>query len=70
MLGTARGASVDALDLAIIGMGKCGARELNYISDVDVVYVIAPVPASELPEGVEPLTSRTAPRSVLSWFMR
>ena len=54
----ARGASVDALDLAIIGMGKCGARELNYISDVDVVYVIAPVPASELSEGVEPLTEQ------------
>ena len=54
----ARGASVDALDLAIIGMGKCGARELNYISDVDVVYVIASVPASELPEGVEPLTEQ------------
>ena len=54
----ARGASVDALDLAIIGMGKCGARELNYISDVDVLYVIAPVPASELPEGVEPLTEQ------------
>mgnify|MGYP000996846792 FL=1 len=54
----ARGASVDALDLAIIGMGKCGARELNYISDVDVVYVIAPVPASELPEGVESLTEQ------------
>ena len=54
----ARGASVDALDVAIIGMGKCGARELNYISDVDVVYVIAPVPASDLPEGVEPLTEQ------------
>ena len=54
----ARGASVDALDLAIIGMGKCGARELNYISDVDVVYVIAPVPASELPEGVASLTEQ------------
>ena len=25
--------------LAIIGMGKCGARELNYVSDVDVIYV-------------------------------
>ena len=50
--------SVDALDLAIIGMGKCGARELNYISDVDVVYVIVPVPDSELPEGVAPLTEQ------------
>ena len=54
----ARGASVDALDLAIIGMGKCGARELNYISDVDVVYVIAPAPASDLPEGANPLTEQ------------
>ena len=25
--------------LSIIGMGKAGARELNYISDVDVIYV-------------------------------
>ena len=25
--------------LAIIGMGKCGASELNYVSDVDVIFV-------------------------------
>lgn len=25
--------------LAVIAMGKCGARELNYVSDVDVIYV-------------------------------
>lgn len=25
--------------LAIIAMGKCGARELNYVSDVDVIFV-------------------------------
>ena len=30
---------VDMVELAIIGMGKCGARELNYLSDVDVIYV-------------------------------
>jgi glutamate-ammonia-ligase adenylyltransferase len=28
--------------LAVIGMGKCGARELNYVSDVDVVFVAEP----------------------------
>lgn len=28
--------------LAVIGMGKCGARELNYVSDVDVIFVAAP----------------------------
>lgn len=32
-------AEVDATQLAVIAMGKCGARELNYISDVDVIYV-------------------------------
>ena len=31
--------------LAVIGMGKCGARELNYVSDVDVVFVGEPCPA-------------------------
>ena len=31
---------VAAVRLAIVGMGKCGARELNYISDVDVMYVV------------------------------
>jgi [glutamine synthetase] adenylyltransferase / [glutamine synthetase]-adenylyl-L-tyrosine phosphorylase len=30
---------VAATPLAIIGMGKSGARELNYLSDVDVIFV-------------------------------
>ncbi|MFT2816423.1 bifunctional [glutamine synthetase] adenylyltransferase/[glutamine synthetase]-adenylyl-L-tyrosine phosphorylase [Leifsonia sp. A12D58] len=30
---------VRATRLAIIGMGKAGARELNYVSDVDVIFV-------------------------------
>jgi glutamate-ammonia-ligase adenylyltransferase len=29
----------EAPRLAIIAMGKCGARELNYVSDVDVIFV-------------------------------
>ncbi|KRE60325.1 glutamine-synthetase [Arthrobacter sp. Soil736] len=33
-------AEVADVALAVIGMGKCGARELNYISDVDVIYVV------------------------------
>ncbi len=28
-----------ACRLAVIGMGKCGGRELNYVSDVDVIFV-------------------------------
>lgn len=30
---------INQTKLAVIAMGKCGARELNYISDVDVIYV-------------------------------
>jgi glutamate-ammonia-ligase adenylyltransferase len=29
--------------LAIVAMGKCGGRELNYVSDVDVLFVAEPV---------------------------
>lgn len=28
--------------LAVVGMGKTGGRELNYVSDVDVIYVVEP----------------------------
>ncbi|MCP2265960.1 bifunctional [glutamine synthetase] adenylyltransferase/[glutamine synthetase]-adenylyl-L-tyrosine phosphorylase [Promicromonospora thailandica] len=34
--------------LAVLGMGKTGGRELNYISDVDVIYVAEP---ATLPDG-------------------
>lgn len=37
---------VAATRLSIIGMGKAGARELNYVSDVDVIFV------AEASEGV------------------
>ncbi|WP_026554223.1 bifunctional [glutamine synthetase] adenylyltransferase/[glutamine synthetase]-adenylyl-L-tyrosine phosphorylase [Arthrobacter sp. 35W] len=40
--------TVAAVRLSVIGMGKCGAGELNYISDVDVMYVIE---APELAEA-------------------
>lgn len=33
--------------LAIMAMGKCGARELNYVSDVDVIYVAEPADGFE-----------------------
>ncbi len=32
-------AEVAGTRLAVIGMGKAGARELNYVSDVDVIFV-------------------------------
>jgi glutamate-ammonia-ligase adenylyltransferase len=34
------GLNLDGVDLAVIAMGKTGAQELNYISDVDVIYVV------------------------------
>ncbi|TDC18000.1 bifunctional [glutamine synthetase] adenylyltransferase/[glutamine synthetase]-adenylyl-L-tyrosine phosphorylase [Streptomyces sp. 8K308] len=40
-------ADAAACRLAVIGMGKCGGRELNYVSDVDVIFVAEPT------EGVE-----------------
>jgi glutamate-ammonia-ligase adenylyltransferase len=32
-----------ACRLAVVAMGKCGGRELNYASDVDVIFVAEPV---------------------------
>lgn len=42
--------------LAVIAMGKTGSRELNYVSDVDVVFVAEPADAGEGADGgdVEP----------------
>ncbi len=37
--------------LGIIAMGKCGARELNYVSDVDVIFVA---------ESADPVSARIA----------
>ena len=43
--------------LAVIGMGKAGGRELNYVSDVDVVFVAEP-----LEEGDDEAALKTATR--------
>ena len=37
----------DTVRLAVVGMGKCGGRELNYVSDVDVIFVVEPVPGAD-----------------------
>jgi glutamate-ammonia-ligase adenylyltransferase len=39
---------------SVIGMGKTGGRELNYVSDVDVIYVAEPA------EGVDEATALAA----------
>jgi glutamate-ammonia-ligase adenylyltransferase len=33
--------------LAVVGMGKCGGRELNYVSDVDVIFVLEPAEGAD-----------------------
>jgi glutamate-ammonia-ligase adenylyltransferase len=33
--------------ITVLGMGKCGGRELNYVSDVDVIFVVEPPEAGE-----------------------
>ena len=38
--------------IAVLAMGKCGACELNYASDVDVIFVAAP--AGTAPAGTAP----------------
>ncbi|MEI5675659.1 bifunctional [glutamine synthetase] adenylyltransferase/[glutamine synthetase]-adenylyl-L-tyrosine phosphorylase [Nocardioides sp. CCNWLW212] len=37
------GETAGQVRLAVIAMGKCGGHELNYVSDVDVVFVHEPV---------------------------
>jgi glutamate-ammonia-ligase adenylyltransferase len=37
------GEEAASVRLAVIAMGKCGGHELNYVSDVDVIFVYEPV---------------------------
>jgi glutamate-ammonia-ligase adenylyltransferase len=41
------GPSADTCRLAVIAMGKCGGHELNYVSDVDVIFVAEPAEGAE-----------------------
>lgn len=50
--------------LAVIGMGKCGGRELNYISDVDVIFV------AEAVEGIEESDALRAATNLAASLMR
>ena len=37
--------------LAVIAMGKCGGHELNYVSDVDVIFVAEPAEGARRAEA-------------------
>lgn len=45
-------AEAAAVRLAVIGMGKCGGRELNYVSDVDVIHVAEPADGADEDEAM------------------
>ncbi|MBA2445937.1 MAG: bifunctional [glutamine synthetase] adenylyltransferase/[glutamine synthetase]-adenylyl-L-tyrosine phosphorylase, partial [Nocardioidaceae bacterium] len=58
------GTSADSCRVSVIGMGKCGAQELNYVSDVDVIFV------AEVAEGFAETAALKAATSVASAMMR
>jgi glutamate-ammonia-ligase adenylyltransferase len=55
--------------IAVIGMGKAGGRELNYVSDVDVVFVAEPRPVHGNGEPDEAAAVQAATR-LASGMMR
>ncbi|MFG2768830.1 bifunctional [glutamine synthetase] adenylyltransferase/[glutamine synthetase]-adenylyl-L-tyrosine phosphorylase [Streptomyces sp. NPDC048350] len=42
--------------LAVIAMGKCGGHELNYVSDVDVIFVAEPVDGADEGKAMQAAT--------------
>ncbi|MET7788026.1 bifunctional [glutamine synthetase] adenylyltransferase/[glutamine synthetase]-adenylyl-L-tyrosine phosphorylase [Streptomyces sp900116325] len=46
--------------LAVIAMGKCGGHELNYVSDVDVIFVAEPSDGAEESKAVQGATRLAA----------
>ena len=50
--------------LAVIAMGKCGGHELNYVSDVDVIYVYEPA------DGVDDAAGARAATQLASHLMQ
>ncbi|MFB7451521.1 bifunctional [glutamine synthetase] adenylyltransferase/[glutamine synthetase]-adenylyl-L-tyrosine phosphorylase [Streptomyces sp. NPDC056194] len=42
--------------LAVIAMGKCGGHELNYVSDVDVIFVGEPVEGADEAKAIQAAT--------------
>ncbi len=50
--------------IAVIGMGKCGGLELNYVSDVDVIFVAEPA------DGVDEETAIAGASQLATAMMR
>ncbi|MEU0003678.1 bifunctional [glutamine synthetase] adenylyltransferase/[glutamine synthetase]-adenylyl-L-tyrosine phosphorylase [Streptomyces sp. NPDC006314] len=54
----------EACRLAVIAMGKCGGHELNYVSDVDVIFV------AEAADGTTEATALKSATKLASHLMR
>ena len=46
--------------LAVVAMGKCGGRELNYVSDVDVIFVAEPAVGADETKALQAATAVAA----------
>ncbi|MFC7309747.1 bifunctional [glutamine synthetase] adenylyltransferase/[glutamine synthetase]-adenylyl-L-tyrosine phosphorylase [Streptomyces monticola] len=55
--------------LAVVAMGKCGGHELNYVSDVDVIFVAEPAGEAQGREDAEAKAMQAATR-LASHMMR
>jgi len=54
------GESAALARLAVVAMGKCGGHELNYVSDVDVIFVHEPTAGSDAPPDQQSEAMRAA----------
>jgi glutamate-ammonia-ligase adenylyltransferase len=65
-LAIARSQVADAADarLAVVALGKCGGHELNYVSDVDVLFVFEPA------QGVDETAATRVATQLASVLMR
>jgi glutamate-ammonia-ligase adenylyltransferase len=53
LFGTPRGSSGDEVPLIVLGMGKLGGRELNFSSDIDLVFLFSEAGHTDGPREVE-----------------
>ncbi|MGV9988733.1 bifunctional [glutamine synthetase] adenylyltransferase/[glutamine synthetase]-adenylyl-L-tyrosine phosphorylase [Streptomyces olivaceus] len=56
--------------LAVIAMGKCGGHELNYVSDVDVIFVGEPAAGADTDSDADETKALRAATALASHMMR
>lgn len=56
--------------LAVVAMGKCGGHELNYVSDVDVIFVAEPIEPTGIGESADEAGAMQAATRLAAHLMR